>query len=306
MASVIQTLYDADVAKPPSFLPANTHYEVIMGSEAYGVADDESDADVYGFCIPPKELVFPHLAGNIPGFGRQVRVFEQYQEHRLRGVPGTRAARASYDVSIYSIVRYFSLCMENNPNMIDSLFVPQTCVLHCTHVGNMVREKRRIFLHKGCWHKFKGYAYSQLHKMSSKSPIGKRAAIREKFGFDVKFAYHVVRLLSQVEQILVDGDLDLQEKGRREHMKAIRRGEVSEADIRLWAAEKERQLESAYSASKLPYSPDEAAIKALLLQCLEHHYGSLAECVPPQDAVAAAIREVCAVIDKNRHILAVR
>ena len=29
-------------------------------------------------------------------------------------------------------------------------------------VGNLVREKRKLFLHKGAWPKFKGYAYSQL------------------------------------------------------------------------------------------------------------------------------------------------
>ena len=26
-----------------------------------------------------------------------------------------------------------------------------------------------MFLHKGCWHKFLGYAYSTLHKMSTKT-----------------------------------------------------------------------------------------------------------------------------------------
>jgi len=50
------------------------------------------------------------------------------------------------------------LAMKNNPNIIDSLFTPQFCVLHTTKVGNMVRDARRSFLHKGAWHRFKGYA----------------------------------------------------------------------------------------------------------------------------------------------------
>jgi hypothetical protein len=32
----------------------------------------------------------------------------------------------------------------------------------------MVRDARKMFLHKGSWHKFKGYAYSQISKMSVK------------------------------------------------------------------------------------------------------------------------------------------
>lgn len=58
--------------------------------------------------------------------------------------------------------------MENNPNIIDSLFTPISCIIHSTAVGNIVRENRKIFLHKGCWQRFKGYAYGQLHKASNK------------------------------------------------------------------------------------------------------------------------------------------
>lgn len=303
MPSTVQKLTNKGLIRPPSFVPDNTHYETIMGSVAYGVSSDTSDMDVYGFCIPPKDVIFPHLAGQIEGFGRQKQAFEQFQQHHIECPDELSGEGRSYDISIYNIVKYFSLCMENNPNMIDSLFTPQNCVLHCTQIGNMVRENRRLFLHKGCWHKFKGYAYSQLHKMSSKDPVGKRLELREKFGFDVKFAYHVVRLLSEVEQILAEGDLDLQEKGRREHMKAIRRGDVSEAEIREWASQKEKQLEQLYHDSKLPYGPDEEKIKTLLLNCLEHHYGSLDKCLVRPDEALEALREVQAVLDKHSRIL---
>lgn len=90
----------------------------------------------------------------------------------------------------------------------------------------------------------------------------------------MKFAYHVVRLLDKAEQILTLGDIDLQRN--REHLKAIRRGDVSEAEIRKWASDKEAQLEKAYTNmdSPLPYGPPEDKIKTLLLQCLEEHYGN--------------------------------
>ena len=145
MPSHVRTLAERGLIKPPVFLADNIHYEVMMGSIAYGVSNDSSDIDMYGFAIPPKEVVFQNLAGEIEGFGRQKQRFEQYQQHHVKDT----GAEKEYDISIYNIVKYFSLCMENNPNMVDSLFVPQTCVIHITTVGNMVREQRNLFLHKG-------------------------------------------------------------------------------------------------------------------------------------------------------------
>jgi predicted nucleotidyltransferase len=273
----------------------NVQYETMMGSVAYGVSEDKSDVDVYGFCIPPKTTVFPHLAGEIDGFGRNKKRFEQFQAHHIEQHP------KQYDVTVYSIVKYFSLLMENNPNMIDSIFTPRFCILHSTAVGEFVRESRKLFLHKGAWFKFKGYAYSQLHKMAGHERTGKRKELYEKHGLDLKFAYHVVRLLYEVEMILEEGDIDLQR--HREHLKSIRRGDVSEEEIRRWAAEKEAHLEKAYETSTLRYSPDEPKIKKLLLDCLEHHYGSLSDAVVVPDAEKKALQEILAVVDRHRGLV---
>ncbi|BDI28025.1 hypothetical protein CCAX7_000760 [Capsulimonas corticalis] len=258
---------------------------------------DLSDTDLYGFCIPEKETVFPHLRGEIPGFGNQIPRFEQWQEHHVLDKSAGGGKGRSYDLAIYNIVKYFQLCMENNPNMIDSLFTPRTCVLHSTEVGNMVRENRRLFLHKGAWHKFKGYAYSQVHKMNSKdAPVGKRQELVAQFGYDVKYAYHVIRLLDEVEQILTEGDIDLQRN--REQLKSIRRGEWTQEDILKHFERKERDLETLYTNSKLPHAPDEAQIKQLLLNCLEHHYGNLSDCVVNVDAAADALRRIRAIVEQ--------
>lgn len=277
--SYLKSLYDKGLVVPPKWMLDNLHYETVTGSMAYGVSDSDSDWDICGFCIPPKEVVFPHLAGEILGFGRQVNRFAQYQQHHIFDKSAAKGEGRNYDFQIHSIVKYFQLCMENNPNMIDTLFTPETCVLHSTSIANMVRDNRKIFLHKGCWHKFKGYAYSQMHKIETKNPEegSRRHGYIEKFGFDVKHAYHVVRLILEAEQILNEGDLDLQRN--REQLKAVRRGEWSEAQIKEYFNSKAKELESSYANSKLPHSPDEGKIKKLLLDCLEHHYSSLKDCI---------------------------
>lgn len=299
--STIRRLTDRGLLRPPRWLPGNVQYETIMGSVAYGVSSDTSDVDVYGWAIPPRDDVFPHLRGEIPGFGTPRKRFEVFQEHHIADADALGGSGRTYDVTIFGIVRFFDLAMQNNPNVLDSLFTPINCVLHSTRVGDLVRENRRVFLHKGAWAKFKGYAYSQLHKIATKQPEGKRAGLVAEHGYDVKFAYHVVRLIGEVEQILTEGDVNLQRDNER--LKAIRRGEWTEDRLRSWFDDKEKQLERAWAESKLPAKPDEAKIKDLLMRCLEEHYGRLDACVVDPDRAVAALRAVQAELDRVRDLL---
>lgn len=294
---ILNKLVAKHAIHPPIWLPNSTQYLTIMGSQAYGVSEDSSDVDIYGMCIPPKDVVFPHLAGYITGFGQQPDKFEQWQEH---GIKHPDAKDKQYDFAVFSIVKYFNLCMENNPNMIDSLFTPRRCVLHSTAIGERMREARKSFLHKGSWHRFKGYAYSQMGKIRAKTAANNpdRAASIERNGYDVKYAYHTVRLLEECSMILVEGDIDLERN--REQLKSIRRGEWKFSDIEEYFTTKERTLDAQYATSKLPDSPDEEAIKGLLMECLEMHYGNLGNAVSRAPNLEKMIREMDEVINRYR------
>lgn len=292
MSSMIDKLRADGFCRPPTWIAGNIMYETIMGSTAYGVNLLDSDWDMVAFCVPPKDIVFPHLGGVVQGFGRQVKKFVCWQEHHIQ------TQKRVYDLNCYNIVHYFHLCMDNNPNMLDSLFVPRECITHTGKVGEMIREARHSFLHKGSWHRYKGYAFAQLNKMGKKDGDGKRQVSIERHGYDVKQAYHLVRLLDEIEQILTTGNLDL--RRNREHLKAIRRGEVEEQDIRKWAAGKEHELERLYESSDLPWGPDEEAIKTLLLHCLEEHYGTLEGCIVTDNQPIVALREIADVLEKHR------
>jgi len=65
MTSTEKELTRKGLVKSPGFVPDTVQYETIMGSMAYGVSNDSSDMDIYGFCIPPKDVIFPHLRGEI-------------------------------------------------------------------------------------------------------------------------------------------------------------------------------------------------------------------------------------------------
>lgn len=378
---ILEKLSKAKLIHPPDWLISNCHYLTVMGSYAYGVNNDRSDEDIYGFCIPPKNIVFPHLSGEIYGFGRQTKRFDQWQEHHIKyevktkeaycpqcGVDITKNKVANgvgnltyityvcdhckkehygnecvsqlrnYDFSVYNIVKYFQLCMDNNPNMIDSLFTDHTSVIHCTAIGNIVRDNRRLFLHKGAKYKFSGYAYSQLekieykehhdilrcvecdlevgkvktgepcdetypckncgHDMLAKRIVSAREKYLTKTGYDTKFAYHLVRLMDEGEQILSEGDLDLRRNA--EKLKSIRRGEWTLEQIKEYFVAKQKVFEELYISSKLQHRPDEDKIKAVLLNCLEHHYGSIDNCVAILNKEQLAVQEIKAILEKYK------
>lgn len=295
---ILDELVAEGICHPPKWLPNNTHYLAIVGSESYGAnIQGSSDQDLQGFCIPPKEDVFPHLRGEIFGFGTQKQRFDNYQEHHLM----SKRYNREFDLSIYSIVRFFHLAMENNPNILDIIAVPANCIKHITSVGQLVRDNRRMFYHAGCFHKFRGYASAQMSKLDSGANRSnpKRAATIEKYGFDTKFLMHVVRLALECEQILLTGDLDLQRDSQ--FLLSVRRGEMSLEDGKKWWASKERDLETAYSNCKaVPMVPDEERIKELLMSVLEQHYGSLAAAVVRVPQMDAMLNELDALMAKYR------
>jgi predicted nucleotidyltransferase len=298
MSKLVEELARRGLISPPGWLAANVHYLTMAGSQAYGVATEESsDLDLYGVCIPPKEVVFPHLAGEIWGFGKYKEGmprghFGQYQKAHVNDPVARHGQGVTYDFQIYNIVKYVQLCSECNPNLIDTLFTPEPCVLHCTRVGRLLRDNRKRFLHRGVCEKFLGYACSQVKKLHSKEPQpgSRRAGLVETYGYDVKFGYHVVRLLLEAEQILAEGDLEL-----RRHCDVliqIRQGGWSLTHLMEFFESKRLELEALKERSSLPERPDMAGLRDLLLACLEAHYGSLEGAVVVPGRAESLLREI--------------
>lgn len=263
----------------PQFVETNTQYLTIGGSYSYGTNMDLSDTDVTGFCIPPKKYIFPNV---IFGFDT-IPVFEEWQKHHVI------YKERSYDFKVFSIVKFIKLLRDGNPNMIDTLYTDRDCVLYSTPIAEMIRAKREIFLSKLCVPKFRGYAYAELKNIHNKK-TGQRKELVEKFGFDTKNAGHVVRLLLECEQILIDQHLELRRD--KEFIKNVRSGNWSLEQVQEFFTSKEQYLVDLEQKSKLRDRPDDEAIRQLLVDCLEHHYGSLENYLGKQDKYSVAVRQI--------------
>jgi predicted nucleotide-binding protein (sugar kinase/HSP70/actin superfamily) len=102
--------------------------------------------------------------------------------------------------------------------------------------------------------------------------------------------------MAEVEQILTEGDLDLERN--KEQLKAIRAGEWTLEQVESYFVNKEKDLESVYLSSKLPYGPDETAVKNLLLECLEEHFGSLKDVIVDVNKERQALLDIRTVLER--------
>lgn len=342
---LLQDLEKRELIKPPTWLTSNTCYLTRMGSVAYGVSSNNSDLDLYGVCIPPRDYIFPR--NFIDGFDKKDLKFENWVKHHILDKSANGGKGVIYDFSIHNITHYFNLVMENNPHVLDSLFVRREHIIHITKMWEVVRENRKIFLHKGVVHRMRGYAYNQLasarncvtyvqeirnfeeeHGIPHSTTYAQMSKDLYLFGLnaqnnhlylsmwekglaktkrfesqkihntDVKFLYHVFRLVDEAEFILNNFDLDLQEPSRVAKMKAIRAGELSYEQIAREFSEAESRLLALYNSSKLPLGPDRKAIRNILLTVLEDHYGSLSEFAKSEEAEAEALREIKLILQK--------
>lgn len=118
-------------------------FECIVGSQAYGTDNEFSDHDYSGIMIPGKEYFL--------GF----KNFEQYKDF-----PGV-------DKTIYNICKALNLIADNNPNMLDLLFIPERCIVKITPYWEEILKHTDWFLSKRIRYTFSGYAIAQLHRIKT-------------------------------------------------------------------------------------------------------------------------------------------
>jgi len=125
--------------------------EYVVGSHLYGTNTPTSDTDFSGVFLPDENAVF--------GFERVEEVDLSIKSKRDDGKNDENAV----DLVMYEVRKFTRLALDNNPNIIEQLFVPK--VEYANVYGKMILAKAHIFPHKGLKQKFLGYAFSQKHKM---------------------------------------------------------------------------------------------------------------------------------------------
>lgn len=104
---------------------------------------------------------------------------------------------------------------------------------------------------------------------------GSHAGLIEKYGYDVKHAMHLIRLLHMGLEILTEGECRVLRPDNN-YLMAIRYGEFTLDRIKQEAEKLFSLLDEAYVSSKLPDSPDVEKINKLLIDITEASFDDLA------------------------------
>jgi hypothetical protein len=95
----------------------------------------------------------------------------------------------------------------------------------------------------------------------------KRPELEERYGFDTKYAAHILRLGLQGIELLTTGRLTLpMTLEEREYLVGVRTGSCDLQTVLTHAGELEKRLEDCVAASPLPETPDVHAVNEFLIR----------------------------------------
>lgn len=96
-----------------------------------------------------------------------------------------------------------------------------------------------------------------------------RAVLEEKYGYDTKHAYHLVRLIRMCREILTTGKV-IVKRPDREELLAIRNGSMKCDDLISFAENEDKNLQELYATTTvLPKSPNKDKIDLLCIKLVE-------------------------------------
>ncbi len=223
-----------------------------VGSIAHGTYVPQSnpnsidDRDVMGIVIPSAD----HIIG-------------------LGSWEGKQFMEGCWDVTLYSLAKFIKLLLKCNPNVLGLLWLEKNGYLLKTWVGQLLIDRRDIFVSKQAYHAFSGYAHGQLKRMTHLAYEGymgaKRKALVQKHGYDTKNAAHLIRILRMGIEFLVEGKLYVLRSDSQELLQ-IKAGAYSLEKVNRMADKLFEDARTAYMESNLPAEPNRDAANKLLKQ----------------------------------------
>lgn len=233
---------------------------ILVGSGLHGTAvDGQDDRDEMGIFIEPPT----HCIG---------LASLEHVVHRT-AAEGERSGPEDLDLTLYSLRKWMRLALNGNPTVILPLYVDldsEFCLKkqHPFAVGLQGIKHRIVSQRAGM--AFLGYMRQQLGRLTNERG-GRRKPARpelvEAYGFDTKYAMHIVRLGHQGRDLLRTGELELPlPEGQIEFCQQVRRGEVPLDDVLHEAKVLEQDIHDLLESgsSPLPKEPNRELVNKWL------------------------------------------
>lgn len=239
----------------------DTILRVCVGSTVHGTAiEGTDDRDELAIFIPP-----PHYA---LGLERVETIVHRTQPPHVRSGPG------DLDLVMHSLAKFCRLALRGNPSVLLALFSPLPLVAE--PLGHSLRALAPAFASKLVVRAFLGYMEEQRKRLTGEK--GQKSVTRpelvERYGYDTKYAGHVIRLGLQGIEYAQTGRL-LLPMGTVEagEVLAVRRGEDTFAEFLARAALIQEHLEEQLRKTWLPDRPNVERVNDFLVEATLHQWG---------------------------------
>lgn len=237
--------------------------EAIVGSTVHGtsVSDGLEDLDLMAVVIEDQASFCGFKPKNV-------------WTHRTKP-EGVRSEAGDIDWVGYGLRKYLGLVLKGNPTALLALFVPQASIREITEEGHALRALAPVIASKAAYMPFRGYMRQQHERLlglrGQKNVT--RPELVKAYGYDTKYAGHIIRLGCQGAEFLATGRITLP---MREHERAlvvkVRTGGFTLAEASELINQAEVQLDDAYSASPLRDTPDVQAVEAWMMRAYLDHW----------------------------------
>jgi predicted nucleotidyltransferase len=206
-------------------------YRCVLGSHAYGLANEESDVDRRGIYLPPAAL---HWS--------------------LFGVPEQLEDKETDEV-YWELRKFVMLALKVNPNILECLYTP--VIETTTPLADQLLAMRGKFLSKLVYQTYNGYVLSQFKRLEQD--------LRTSGAIKWKHAMHLVRLLLAGVTALREGFVPVRVDEHAARLLAIKRGETEWAEVNEWRLSLHKEFDLALERTSLPDRPDYEAANAFLV-----------------------------------------
>lgn len=183
------------------------------GSEAQGTYVPSTDPN----SIDDRDLMVIYAADIDFYLGLRSKIKENYE-----GINGC------WDVCMYEYRKFVNLLIKQNPNVVGMLWLEEEDYLYKTPAFQTLIDNKLLFRSKQAYHSFVGYAKGQLSRIKGTAGQGylgsKRKELVAKYGYDIKDAGHVIRLLHMAQEFMETGMLNVKRRWDRLQLIDIKTG----------------------------------------------------------------------------------
>jgi hypothetical protein len=221
--------------------PASLYLLAEVGSTAHGI-DISGSED------------FDATAVRMESFSELINGPLSRQSLFIRTQPeGIPSRLGDVDLNVYTLRKFAGLAQKGNPSILAAIFSPYRYVdkLDFEELAGKVASKRAAA-------SFLGYMRQQIERWEGTrgQKSVHRADLVEKFGFDTKYAAHIIRLGFQGIEYLTTGRFTMpMSSDEADLILSVRTGEWSEGAAKGFAYTVEAQLKLALESSPLPDQP---------------------------------------------------